>query len=77
MAFTAYVLQSALVLAVFAGLRLYDRLSSTSALIVVLAIWVVLLVFCPLWLRRFQFGPAEWLWRSLTYARAQPLRTRR
>ncbi|WP_253910447.1 DUF418 domain-containing protein [Pyxidicoccus fallax] len=26
------------------------------------------------WLARFRFGPAEWLWRSLTYGRAQPMR---
>jgi uncharacterized protein len=27
-----------------------------------------------LWTRRFQFGPAEWLWRSATYGRLQPMR---
>jgi uncharacterized protein len=26
------------------------------------------------WLRYFRFGPAEWLWRSLTYWRLQPIR---
>jgi len=26
------------------------------------------------WLSRYQFGPAEWLWRSLTYGKAQPMR---
>ena len=26
------------------------------------------------WLRRFRFGPAEWLWRSFTYWKIQPLR---
>jgi uncharacterized protein len=76
MALTAYLLQSALALAVFGGLRLYDRLSSTSALLVVVAIWAVLLAACPLWLRHFRFGPAEWLWRSLAYGRAQPMRHR-
>ncbi|MGZ8228636.1 MAG: DUF418 domain-containing protein [Burkholderiales bacterium] len=74
MALTAYLLQSVVALAVFGGLRLYDRLSSTSALLVVCAIWVLLLVVCPLWLRWFRFGPAEWLWRSLTYGERQPLR---
>jgi uncharacterized protein len=74
MALTAYLLQSVLTLAVFAGLRLYDRLSTVSALLVVFAIWIVLLVVCPRWLRSFRLGPAEWLWRSITYGRAQPLR---
>lgn len=74
MALTAYLLQSALALSVIAGLRLYDRLSSASALLVVVGIWIVLLVACPLWLRRFEFGPVEWLWRWLTYGRAPRLR---
>jgi uncharacterized protein len=26
------------------------------------------------WMRRFRFGPAEWLWRSLTYGARQPMR---
>jgi uncharacterized protein len=77
MALTAYLLQSALALAVFAGLRLYDRLSTTSALLAVGIIWAVLLVICPLWLRWFRLGPVEWLWRSLTYGRAQALRVSR
>jgi uncharacterized protein len=74
MTLTAYVLQSVLALAVFGGLRLYDRLSSTSALLVMAAVWALLLVLCPMWLRHFQLGPAEWLWRSVTYGRWQPLR---
>ena len=28
------------------------------------------------WLRRFRFGPLEWLWRSLTYGRFQPMAVR-
>jgi uncharacterized protein len=27
-----------------------------------------------LWLRRFRFGPVEWVWRSLTYGERQPFR---
>lgn len=26
-----------------------------------------------LWLARYRLGPAEWLWRSFTYGKAQPL----
>jgi uncharacterized protein len=74
MALTAYLLQSALALAIIAGLRLYDQLSTTASLLVVAGIWAVLLVACPLWLSRFEFGPVEWLWRSLTYGRIQPMR---
>ena len=33
----------------------------------------VLLVFANIWMRAFASGPLEWLWRSLTYGRLQPL----
>ena len=32
-------------------------------------------MFCNWWLKRFRFGPAEWLWRSLTYLKIQPMRS--
>ena len=76
MALSAYLLQSLLALLVFAGLGWYDRLGSAQALLVVAGIWAVLLVACPAWMRHFRYGPAEWLWRSLTYGARQPLRAR-
>ena len=39
-------------------------------------IFAVQVVACQWWLRRFRFGPVEWLWRSLTYLKWQPLRLR-
>ena len=39
-----------------------------------LAIWAAQLVISPLWLRHFRFGPVEWLWRTLTYMKRQPMR---
>ena len=39
-----------------------------------LLFFVIQLLFCNWWLARFRFGPVEWLWRSLTYLKAQPLR---
>jgi uncharacterized protein len=29
------------------------------------------------WLSRYRFGPLEWSWRCMTYARVQPLRRER
>jgi uncharacterized protein len=40
------------------------------------AIFAAQLLACRLWLARFTFGPTEWLWRSLTLRRMQPLRRR-
>lgn len=77
MALTAYLLQSALTLALIVQLQLYDGLTTASALLVVAGVWCALLVICPLWLRWFAMGPLEWLWRSLAYRRFQPMRVRR
>lgn len=55
------------------GLGYFAKLSRHELYWVVLGMWVVNLTVSPLWLRYFQFGPAEWLWRSLTYWKRQPL----
>jgi uncharacterized protein len=75
-ALSNYVLQTVLCTLVFygTGLGLYGRVSRVGQLGVVAAVWAVQLALAPLWLRRFAFGPLEWLWRSLTYGRPQPLR---
>jgi uncharacterized protein len=39
---------------------------------IVAAVWVAQLIASPLWLRRFRYGPAEWVWRSLAYGEVQP-----
>lgn len=56
------------------GLGLFARIGRFGLLGVVVAIWLFQLWLSPLWLRHFRFGPAEWLWRSLTYWRAQSMR---
>jgi uncharacterized protein len=55
------------------GFGLFGRINRTGLSAIVLAIWVFQLWISPLWLARFRFGPAEWLWRSLTYWKLQPM----
>lgn len=76
MALTNYLSQSVICMFLFtgAGLALYGQLERHELYYVVAAIWIVQLICSPLWLRRFRFGPAEWLWRSLTYWQKQPMR---
>src|SRR5208283_4759732 len=78
MAFTNYVLDTLICTSIFYGfgLGLFGRTSRTQQIGVVLAIWMVQLVVSPIWLRYFQFGPFEWLWRSLTYWKHQQFRAR-
>jgi len=57
------------------GFGLFGQINRTGLVAIVLAIWVFQLMVSPIWLKYFRFGPAEWLWRSLTYWRIQPMRS--
>ncbi len=76
MAFSNYLLQSVITSILFLGwgFGLAGRFDYAAQLGVVAAIWIFQLAVSPSWLERFRFGPAEWLWRSLTYRRRQPMR---
>lgn len=41
---------------------------------IALVIFTAQVLFSRVWLQRYMFGPAEWLWKSLTYLRRQPMR---
>ena len=75
MAFSNYLFHSILTSLIFPGwgFGLAGRFDYAAQLVVVAAIWAFQLVASPIWLRHFRFGPAEWLWRSLTYWRRQPM----
>lgn len=68
-ALTCYLLQSVIATFVFYGfgLGLFGYVNRLGQIVLMVVIWGVLLVLCPLWLKRFQYGPVEWFWRSLTY----------
>ena len=56
------------------GFGLYGQLERYEMYYVVLGIWIFQLIVSPIWLAYFKYGPAEWLWRSLTYLSAQDFR---
>lgn len=76
MALTNYLMHSLICSIIFFGWGFgqWGSLSRVQAILVVVVIWVVQLLISPWCLRRFQFGPMEWLWRSLTYWKLQPMR---
>ena len=75
-ALSNYLLQTILATAIFYGhgLGLFGSVIRVGQIGIVAAIWAFQLVASPLWLRHYRFGPLEWLWRSLSYWRFQPLR---
>jgi uncharacterized protein len=76
MALTNYLMQTVICTFLFYGfgMGLYGKLERHELYYVVVAVWLVELVWSPLWLARFRFGPFEWLWRSLTYWQKQPMK---
>jgi len=69
MAFSNYILMTLICTLLFYGhgLGLFGSVERKFQVLVVLGIWMVILIISPLWLRRFRYGPLEWLWRRLTY----------
>ena len=76
MALTNYLMQSVICMIVFTGVGfgLFGRLQRYELYYVVFSIWLFQLLVSPIWLTYFRFGPAEWLWRTLTYLKSQPMR---
>ena len=76
MALTNYLMQSLIGTGIFFGwgLGYFGYFERAQLIWFVLCIWVLQLLLSPVWLKHFKFGPAEWLWRSLTHLRPQPMR---
>jgi uncharacterized protein len=77
MALTNYMMQVVLVDMLFTphgfGLRIPALLVFPCAI----ALFVAQVFVSRWWLSRFRFGPLEWIWRTVTKWRIQPLRTER
>jgi uncharacterized protein len=56
------------------GLGLWGELPRWSSVPLAFAFFGLQIVFSQWWMARYRFGPAEWLWRSLTYGERQSMR---
>ncbi|MCF8878439.1 DUF418 domain-containing protein [Hyphobacterium sp. SN044] len=77
MAFTNYLSHTLIATFIFVGppgLGMIGEVERVGQFQIVVAVWVFQLIFSTLWLSVFRFGPMEWVWRSLTYWKFQPLR---
>lgn len=75
LALTNYLLQTMVCTTLFYGhgFGWYGYLSRSQLVGVVLVFWILQMIGSLLWLKKFRFGPFEWLWRSLSYWRLQPM----
>ncbi len=76
MALTNYLGQSIICGSIFYsyGLGLFGQLYPTQVMMLTVSIIALQLVVSSIWLRYFQFGPVEWIWRTFSYLRVQPMR---
>ncbi|USI73646.1 DUF418 domain-containing protein [Sphingomonas morindae] len=76
MAFSNYLLTTLLMCALFQGwgLGLFARLDRGQLYALVPMVWALMLLWSPAWLRRFRYGPLEWMWRSLARGELQVFR---
>jgi uncharacterized protein len=75
MALTNYLLQIAMLDLLFSGYALHRQpVRPPLGLAAAVSCFAIECVWSTVWLKHFQFGPVEWLWRSLTYGERQPMR---
>jgi uncharacterized protein len=69
MALTNYLLQTIICVLIFYGYGFgqFGRIGATTATLIALSIFLFQILMSTIWLRYFIYGPAEWIWRQLTY----------
>jgi len=75
MAFSNYMMQSLIGNFVFlgAGLGLMGTVGPIYYTLFGICIFIIQIAISTIWLRYFNYGPVEWLWRSATYKKWQPM----
>lgn len=76
MPLTNYLFQSVVCTLLFYGYAggLFNKVGYAVGLALTVFIWCAQIPLSYWWLTSFRFGPAEWLWRTITYATPQPMR---
>jgi len=66
-----YLFQSIICTTIFYsyGFGLYNKVGSALGLVLTISIFTLQLFISKYWLKRYQFGPVEWIWKSLTYGK--------
>ena len=76
LALTTYLVQTLMFTTLFYGYAFGQAFRIGPAAVTMYAVlfFAVQMAACSWWIRRFRFGPAEWLWRTLSYLQLQPMR---
>jgi uncharacterized protein len=76
MAFSNYMTHSLVCNFIFlgAGLGYGGQLGTFYLTVFGLSLFTLQIIISTFWLKYFNFGPVEWVWRSLTYGKMQPMK---
>jgi uncharacterized protein len=74
MALTNYLVPDMFFISLYLIFNLWSKVSATQQVMMAIAFAIFLGVFSTWWLKRYNFGPFEWLLRSFTYWKWQPMK---
>ena len=76
MAFSNYIMQSLIGNFVFlgAGLGYMEKVGPVYYTLFGIIVFIVQIILSTMWLKYFNYGPVEWVWRSATYKKWQPFK---
>jgi uncharacterized protein len=76
MGLTTYLMQTVFGVLIFfsIGFGLLGEIGSALTFSIAIGLYIVQIQFSKFWLAHFEYGIFEWLWRSLTYFKIQPLK---
>ena len=75
MAFSNYIMHSLIGNFVFlnAGLGYMGQVGPVYSTLFAILVFIGQIIFSTVWLKYFNYGPVEWIWRSATYKKWQPM----
>jgi uncharacterized protein len=76
MALSNYLFHSVLYVIIFRGpfFAMAGKVGPLACMVPVLIVFPLQILFSRWWLKTYRYGPAEWLWRSMTYGKWQPIK---
>jgi len=78
MALTNYIGQSVFGMIIYYGIGfgLGTSMGLVYVELIAVGVFFIQMFFSYMWLKRFQFGPLEWIWRMLTYGKRIKLKVK-
>ncbi|WP_078554168.1 DUF418 domain-containing protein [Bacillus alkalicellulosilyticus] len=78
MALSNYLFQSFICVTIFYGYGFgyFAKIGPALGILLAFIIYALQVIVSFYWLKYFRFGPMEWIWKTITYHKAQPLKRR-